>query len=247
MTDLRILPASDKSKTRLVRIPPDYPAKEAYRHVTGLIAQVEERDPDYAWDDVLAALDHAHNPPPEIDSSGGPGGAIVHRDISPSNVLISRHGEIMLSDFGVAKAVTGTARQQSAVKGKIPYMSPEQLRLEPLDGRADLFGVVVVLFEALCGKRPYSGGHDPATILLILQGDHEPLASLAPGAPPELCAIIDGLIEPQRDNRPDSAAALIELLDPFVPSPRLRRQLGKRPIDMGHELLAAFTHLGGEG
>jgi serine/threonine protein kinase len=182
--------------------------------------------------DLAAALDHAHNPPPGIDSSESQGAAIVHRDISPSNVLISRHGEIMLSDFGVAKAVTGTARQQSAVKGKIPYMSPEQLRLEPLDGRADLFGVGVVLFEALCGKRPYSGGHDPATILLILQGDHEPLASLAPGAPPELCAIIDGLIEPDRDNRPDSAAALIELLDPFVPSPRVRRQLGKRVAEL---------------
>jgi serine/threonine protein kinase len=182
--------------------------------------------------DLAAALDHAHNPPPGVDSSDAEGAAIVHRDISPSNVLISRHGEIMLSDFGVAKAVTGTARQQSAVKGKIPYMSPEQLRLEPLDGRADLFGVGVVLFEALCGKRPYSGGHDPATILLILQGDHEPLASLAPGAPPELCAIIDGLIEPERENRPESAAALVELLDPFVPSPRVRRELGKRVSEL---------------
>ncbi|MFW2388921.1 MAG: serine/threonine protein kinase [Polyangiales bacterium] len=182
--------------------------------------------------DLAAALDHAHNPPPEIDSAGSPGAAIVHRDISPSNVLISRHGEIMLSDFGVAKAVTGTARQQSAVKGKIPYMSPEQLRLESLDGRADLFGVGVVLFEALCGKRPYAGGHDPATILLILQGDHEPLASLAPGAPPELCALIESLIEPDRENRPESAAALVELLDPFVPTPRVRRQLGKRVAEL---------------
>jgi len=182
--------------------------------------------------DLAAALDHAHNPAPEIDAAGGRGVAIVHRDISPSNVLISRHGEIMLSDFGVAKAVTGTARQQSAVKGKIPYMSPEQLSLEPLDGRADLFGVGVVLYEALCGKRPYSGGHDPATILLILGGEHEPLASLAPGAPPELCALIDRLIEPDRDKRPQSAAALIELLDPFVPAPRVRRQLGKRVAEL---------------
>jgi serine/threonine protein kinase len=182
--------------------------------------------------DLAAALDHAHNPPPEIDSEESSGAAIVHRDISPSNVLISRHGEIMLSDFGVAKAVTGTARQQSAVKGKIPYMSPEQLRLEALDGRADLFGMGVVLFEALCGQRPYAGGHDPATILLILQGEHEPLASLAPGAPPELCALIDSLIEPDRDKRPDSAAALIELLDPFVPAPRVRRQLGKRVAEL---------------
>ncbi len=175
--------------------------------------------------DLASALHHAHNPPPE---AGIDGGAIVHRDISPSNVLISRHGEIMLSDFGVAKAVTGRSHKQSAVKGKIPYMSPEQLRLEPLDGRADLFGVGVVLYESLCGRRPYEGGHDPATIMQILQGERQPLARLAPGTPPELCALIDRLIEPDRDARPDNAAELIELLDPLVPPPRTRRELGKR-------------------
>lgn len=57
MQDLMILPASDKTAIRLVRIPPDYPVKEAYRHVTGLIAQVEEHDPDYTWEDVLTALE----------------------------------------------------------------------------------------------------------------------------------------------------------------------------------------------
>jgi len=185
--------------------------------------------------DLAAALDHAHNPPRESDLDGSYGGSIVHRDISPSNVLVSRHGEIMLTDFGVAKAVTGSSRKHSAVKGKIPYMSPEQLRLEPLDGRADLFGVGVLLYEALCGRRPYEGGHDPATIMLILQGTREPLASVAPGAPPELCALIDSLIEPNRENRPQSAAALIELLDPFVPSPRVRRRLGKRVAELRPE------------
>ena len=182
--------------------------------------------------DLAAALNHAHNPPRDSALDDGHAAAIVHRDISPSNVLISIHGEIMLSDFGVAKAVTGSSRQQSAVKGKIPYMSPEQLRLEPLDGRADLFGVGVVLFEALSGQRPYEGGHDPATIMMILQGQHQPLASLAPGAPPELCALIERLIEPDRDKRPNSAAELIELLDPFVPVPRVRRELGKRVAEL---------------
>jgi hypothetical protein len=57
MQDLMILPAADKTRIRLVRIPPDYPAKEAYRHVTGLIAQVEEQDPNHTWEDVLAALE----------------------------------------------------------------------------------------------------------------------------------------------------------------------------------------------
>jgi hypothetical protein len=70
MQDLMILPASNKTKIRLVRIPPDYPAKEAYRHVTGLIAQVEEQNPDYDWEDVLGMLeDHGFEP---VDFQLGP-------------------------------------------------------------------------------------------------------------------------------------------------------------------------------
>jgi len=185
--------------------------------------------------DLASALDHAHNPPRDSGPEGERASAIVHRDISPSNVLISRHGEIMLSDFGVAKAVSGASNKQSAVKGKIPYMSPEQLRLESVDGRADLFGVGVVLYEALSGRRPYEGGHDPATIMLILRGERQPLANVAPGVPPELCSIVDSLIEPDRDKRPRSAAELIEMLDPFVPSPRVRRELGRRVDELRPE------------
>lgn len=177
--------------------------------------------------ELAAALQHAHNPPRESGLDGTNVSAIVHRDISPSNVLISTHGEVLLTDFGVAKAVTGSSRKQSAVKGKIPYMSPEQLRAEAVDGRADLFALGVVLFEALAGQRPYEGPHDPATIMLILQGDHPSLGALVPSAPPELCRVIESLLAPDREQRPASAAALIDLLDGFVPSPRARRQLGK--------------------
>jgi hypothetical protein len=177
--------------------------------------------------ELAAALDHAHNPPRESGFEGASVNAIVHRDISPSNILISCRGEILLTDFGVAKAVTGQSRKQSAVKGKIPYMSPEQLRAESVDGRADLFALGVVLFEALAGQLPYEGAHDPATIMLILQGDHPSLHKLAPGAPPELCRVIESLIEPDRDKRPENASALVDLLDEFVPPPRTKRQLGE--------------------
>lgn len=171
--------------------------------------------------EIAAALEHAHAP----RNSGGEG-AIIHRDVSPSNVLISRRGEVFLSDFGVAKAISGTSRQRSAVKGKVPYMSPEQLRAQPLDPRADLFSLGVVMFEALGGRRPYEGAHDPATIMLTLEGEHPSLLGLAPGAPAELCEVIESLIRPNRDARPGSASELIDLLDEFVPSPRARRQLG---------------------
>ena len=179
--------------------------------------------------DLAEALEHAHNPPPGADVEHGDDDVrgIVHRDISPSNVLVSRQGEILLSDFGVAKAITGGSRKQSAVKGKVPYMSPEQLRAEPLDGRADLFALGVVLFEALAGERPYEGAHDPATIMLTLKGEHPSLTQLAPDAPPGLCDVIERLLQPDKDERPATAADLFEELEDFAPSPRTRRKLGR--------------------
>jgi len=177
--------------------------------------------------DIAAALEHAHDPQRDGSADGPADNAIIHRDLSPSNVLVSLRGEILLTDFGVAKAITGTARQQSAVKGKVPYMSPEQLRSETLDGRADLFALGVVLYESLAGHRPFQGDHDPATIMQILNGDRRPLLEAAPETPPGLAEVIGQLLEPDRDARPESASALLEMLDPYVPSPRERRELGK--------------------
>ena len=175
--------------------------------------------------EIASALEHAHAPRLPRSEGALASDAIVHRDVSPSNVLISRQGEVFLSDFGVAKAVSGTSRKQSAVKGKVPYMSPEQLRAEPLDGRADIFALGVILFEALGGQRPYEGAHDPATIMLTLAGDHPSLRGLAPSAPPGLCDVIESMVHPDRDQRPASATAVIDLLDEYVPSPRARREL----------------------
>ena len=184
--------------------------------------------------ELSEALEHAHRP---VETSGAEKEisdeqGIVHRDISPSNILLSGQGEVFLTDFGVAKAISGGSRKQSAVKGKVPYMSPEHLRAEPLDGRADLFSLGVVLFEALAGKRPYEGAHDPATIMRILKGDHEPLATLAPEAPAGLCQVIDSLIDPDREKRPSNGAALLEQLDPFAPSRTSRRRLGRMVVEL---------------
>ncbi|MBT8452370.1 MAG: protein kinase [Deltaproteobacteria bacterium] len=177
--------------------------------------------------DIAAALEHAHDPHRDGSADGPLDNAIIHRDLSPSNVLVSQRGEILLTDFGVAKAITGTARQQSAVKGKVPYMSPEQLRSETLDGRADLFALGVVLYESLAGHRPFQGEHDPGTIMQILNGDRRPLLEAAPDTPPGFAEVVEQLLEPDRDARPESATALLEVLDPYVPSPRERRELGK--------------------
>ena len=183
--------------------------------------------------ELADALEHAHGsrPSASVPTTKTLAPGIVHRDISPSNVLVSRQGEVMLTDFGVAKAMSGASRHQSSVKGKVPYMSPEQLRAEPLDGRADLFALGVVLFEALAGQRPYDGPHDPATIMRILNGDRPSLQGLVPEAPAKLCEVIDALVEPNRDDRPDDASTLIELLDPFASSALHRRVLGQLAVE----------------
>jgi len=171
--------------------------------------------------ELAAALVHAHSPP-----SGAGFDGLVHRDISPSNVLISRHGEVLLTDFGVAKANEEQRRKSSAAKGKFPYMSPEQLRAEPVDGRSDLFALGVVLFEALSGIRPFEGPNDPTTIMRILNGDHADLAEWVPEAPPKLCEVIEQLIRTDPDERLQTAAQLIEALDELAPSPRVQARLG---------------------
>ena len=182
--------------------------------------------------ELAAALEHAHDPRRDGSADDQADNAIIHRDVSPSNVLVSRRGEILLTDFGVAKAITGTWRQQSAVKGKVPYMSPEQLRAERLDGRADLFALGVVLFEALSGERPFQGEHDPATIMQILNGQRASLQGVAPATPPELCEVVESLLATDRDDRPQNAGAVLELLDPFVPPPRKRRELGNMASEL---------------
>ncbi|MEM7434512.1 MAG: serine/threonine-protein kinase, partial [Myxococcota bacterium] len=119
--------------------------------------------------DIGAALQYAHNHVPQ-DTTGNmtPGRrGIIHRDISPSNILISQRGDIKLADFGIAKALSAsaTAKASRAPLGKLPYMAPERFnRKIPTDGRADLFSLGIVMFECVGGLRPYDGEDDSETI-----------------------------------------------------------------------------------
>jgi serine/threonine protein kinase len=187
--------------------------------------------------ELAEGLNHAHNLPVSagLEDSSTRLQGIIHRDLSPSNVMLSEQGEVMLADFGVAKAMSGSSQHETAptivlpdgrVKGKVPYMSPEQLRNERLDGRADLFALGVLLFETLSGSRPFDGGHDPATIIKILQGEHVPLSKLAHDAPDGFCEIVDGLLASDRERRPKAASELIPQLDEFAPSPHAQQNLG---------------------
>ena len=150
--------------------------------------------------DLAQALAHAH------------AAGVVHRDISPANVMLSRTGEVKLTDFGVAKWVGQggpTTTTGAGPKGKIAYMAPEQIRGEALDGRADLFGLGVLLFEALTGERPFRGAHDVEIMRRVVDGERPRLADLAPDAPAALVSCIGGLLHVDRDARPPDAGAVV--------------------------------------
>src|SRR5678815_632079 len=102
--------------------------------------------------EVLAGLAYAHT----RRNADGASLAIIHRDVSPSNILCSVQGEVKLSDFGIAKAATHSSVFYR-VRGKVGYMSPEQARNEPVDHRSDLYSLAVCLYEALTGERLFVG------------------------------------------------------------------------------------------
>jgi len=133
---------------------------------------------------VCGALDYAYS---RQDEMGQPM-RIVHRDISPSNVLLSFDGEIKLIDFGVAKAAQRVYKNTSKdLKGKFAYMSPEQARGKEVDNRSDIFGAGILLYELLTGKNPFAtSGGEFDTLERIATMQAPPPATLAADVPPEL-------------------------------------------------------------
>jgi serine/threonine-protein kinase len=177
--------------------------------------------------ETLAGLDFAHR------ATGAEGKVlgIVHRDVSPSNVLLSFEGEVKLCDFGIAKAFGragemgldgGSADAQGAgpVVGKSAYMSPEQARGEPLDGRADVFAAGILLWEMCAGRRLYKGTE--AQMLDLARGAEIPRLP-ARGLPghDELQALLDRALAPDRDARFPSAKAMLEALEAYIAKHRL--------------------------
>jgi serine/threonine protein kinase len=185
--------------------------------------------------ELCKALAYAHG-----RMRGGQADGIVHRDVSPSNVLISYAGEVKLTDFGVARAMSADVEPLSTtVKGKLCYMSPEQARGQLLDGRSDLFAVGVMFYELLCGQRPFDGNSDAETLLRVTAGQFKPLREVAPEVPPGLAHIVERLIQRDREQRTRSADACIDALVPFTPRLTSFRVLGDMAkTAQPHETLA---------
>jgi serine/threonine protein kinase len=151
---------------------------------------------------VLDALDYAYN---ATDPSGARLG-LVHRDISPHNVLLTRTGDILLADFGIAKVETNNAKtMMGIIKGKFGYMSPEQARARPLDGRSDLFNVGILLFELCTGERLFAGESELHT-LELMRGAVVPRMAPSLGVPAGLEAFTRACLAREPDKRPVSAS-----------------------------------------
>ncbi|GMU58793.1 MAG: hypothetical protein AMXMBFR34_05560 [Myxococcaceae bacterium] len=145
---------------------------------------------------------------------------LVHRDISPDNVLVARNGAVKVVDFGIAKAANQPHLTKSGmIKGKMAYMPPEQLAREPLDRRADLFALGIVLYELVCGDMPFNATSEVSIIQAIM--GQEPLKRVIeqrPDVPPVLDAIIARCLEKKPAARYSTGRELQQDLERFIQS-----------------------------
>ena len=142
---------------------------------------------------------------------------IVHRDISPPNLILTYDGMVKVVDFGIAKAAT--AKSNTAVgtlKGKIPYMAPEQCRSEPLDRRSDIFSIGIILYELTVGRRLFQAETEIAIIQKITSGGFPPPTSVHPSYPGELEAIVMRALQLNPDARYSTARDLQIDLEEFA-------------------------------
>ncbi|MCA1826643.1 MAG: protein kinase [Myxococcales bacterium] len=167
----------------------------------------------YVVSRVCEGLDYAHR---KRDASGREL-HIVHRDVSPQNIILSYEGEVKLIDFGIAKAANKITKTQAGIlKGKFGYMSPEQVRGLPLDGRSDIFAAGVVLYELCTGERLFVGSSDFSVLEKVQQAKVTPPSQIDPSIPSKLERIILKALAREPEDRYQQAADLATELTRFL-------------------------------
>lgn len=155
-------------------------------------------------------LDAAHK---ATDDDGRPL-ALVHRDFTPDNIHVGRHGEVKVIDFGIAKTAFWSAgTQPGTLKGKFFYMSPEMILARPVDHRADVFAAGVMLYEQLCGRRPFTGTSVDEVVMKIAAGQPTPPSHFDPAVPPALEAICLTALRRDVETRFQSLETMAEAIE----------------------------------
>jgi uncharacterized protein (TIGR02265 family) len=178
--------------------------------------------------DAAAALDFAH----QAKTPAGQPLDLIHRDVSPQNILVGFNGAVKLIDFGVAKAANKLVRTATGIiKGKYAYMSPEQAYGKPLDGRSDVFGLGTVFWEVLCTERLFKRDNETETLQAVVGAEIRPPSMLDRAVPKSLDPIVLSALERDVDDRYPSAAAFQRAIEGWLSKQRL-------PATSAH--LAAF-------
>jgi serine/threonine-protein kinase len=157
---------------------------------------------------IVEGLDYAHRK----------GEGVIHRDLSPRNVMLSRDGEVKLVDFGIAVTLgdAGEDETQSAPTGSFPYMSPEQVRKEQLTGQTDLFSVGVLAWEMLVGHRLFARNDPDATLAAVTEEDIPRAAEHRPEVPAKLDEIVMRALERDKTARWNSAGEMLAALNKYL-------------------------------
>jgi len=174
----------------------------------------------YIGREACRGLAYAHN---LTDENGRPLG-MIHRDVSPSNVMLSYEGAVKMLDFGIAKALGDSADQSKngTLKGKYAYMAPEQTEGENVDNRSDIFAMGIVLHEVLTGRRLFKGQTDVQTIERVRRCEVPPPSASNPAIPRELDQIIFRALQRDPARRWSNAADMADALDDIVHDARFQ-------------------------
>ena len=165
---------------------------------------------------VAEALDYAHTH------------SIVHRDIKPANIMVTADGRAKITDFGIAKLTQSEFTVPGQILGTPAYLSPEQLKGTPLDGRSDLFSLGVILFWMLTGQKPFAG--DTSTVLYqVACEEPPPVTQLNPALPPELDRVVSGALAKDPASRYQRGKELADDLDDLLHGRAPRRASGVLP------------------
>jgi tRNA A-37 threonylcarbamoyl transferase component Bud32 len=183
---------------------------------------------------VCAGLHYAHE---KVGYDGRTLG-IIHRDVSPSNVLVSYDGSVKLLDFGIAKASTRTVETRyGSIRGKVSYLSPEQCRCEALDRRSDVFSAAIVLYELTTGHKLFGGSSDFEIMKRIVETPAPPPSARVKGYPLDLQKIVLKALARDREQRYQSAQELQLALEDFA----REHKLAVSPIHLARFMEATFS------